>query len=71
MGCRLSVSPVSGEGFLTQFKLQLTGCYDKDQPLRYKFIFYQQKLDHEREVLDPLLPLRNDLADFDGRNLVE
>lgn len=37
----MSVVPGAGKGFSTDFNLNVGGCYDKDNPLSYKYILYE------------------------------
>ena len=45
----LSVSPLTGTALSTQFAISVSGFYDEDTPLTYKYIYYTSVDDYNTE----------------------
>jgi hypothetical protein len=63
----ITVTPSTGIALQTNFVVSLSGWFDEDTPLSYKYVLYLQNQDYLTEIAlgeNPTSPLRNTMVDF-------
>jgi hypothetical protein len=63
----ITVTPSTGIALQTNFMVSLSGWFDENTPLSYKYVLYLQNQDYLTEIAlgeNPTSPLRNTMVDF-------
>ncbi|KAL4487902.1 hypothetical protein ABPG72_022762 [Tetrahymena utriculariae] len=61
--CMLSVQPSGGQALTTIFTLEIKDCITQNTPLTYQFFYYSDSSDFQKEIQNPNIILRRQIAD--------